>query len=80
MANSSSKNDLTWEVDNKFIPKYILNDMKRYKKDELDTWYLKNKCDEFINNTGTYFTNFKIKNFDLIKNDVSKENNNQYQT
>ena len=54
--------------------------MKWYKKDGLDTWYLKNKCDEFINNTGTYFANFKIKNFDLIKNDVSKENNNQYQT
>ena len=29
-----------------------------------------------INNT--YFTNLKITNFDLIKNDVSKENIKQY--
>ena len=80
MANSSSKNDLTWEVDNKFIQKYILNDLKWYKEDGFDTWYLKNKCEEFINNTDTYFTNFKIANVDLIKNDVSKENKKQYQT
>ena len=48
--------------------------MKWYKKG-LDTWHLQNKCNEFINNTDTYFTNF-----DLIKNDVSKENIKQYQT
>ena len=53
--------------------------MKWYEKDSLDTWYLQNKCNQFINNTDTYFTNFKITNFDLIKNDVSKENIRQYQ-
>ena len=80
MGNSSSKNDLKQEVDNKFIPKYIPNDLKWYEKDGLDTWYLKNKCGEFINNTDIYFTNFKITNFDFIKNNVSKENKKQYQT
>ena len=59
MANSSSKNDLVWEVDNKFIPKFIPNDLKWYEKDSLDTWYQQNKCNEFINNTDTYFKNFK---------------------
>ena len=78
--DSSSKNDLTWQVDSKFIPKYIPNDLKWYKKDGLDTWYLKNKCDNFINNTYTYFEKFKITNFDLIKNDVSKDVKKQYQT
>ena len=61
MGNSSSKDDLKQEVDNKFIPKYIPNDLKWYEKDGLDTWYLKNKCGEFINNTDIYFTNFENK-------------------
>ena len=26
--DSSTKNDLTWQVDNKFISKYIPNDLK----------------------------------------------------
>ena len=69
---------MTWEFGNKFIPKFIPNDLKWYKKDGLDTLYLQNKCNEFINNTDTYFTNLKITNFDLIKNDVSKENIKQY--
>ena len=40
-----SKNDLTWEVDNKFIPKYIPNDLNWHKRDGLGTWCLKNKCE-----------------------------------
>ena len=40
----TSKNDLTWEVDNKFIPKCVPNDLKWYERDGLDTWYLQNKC------------------------------------
>ena len=71
---------MTREVGTKFISKFIPNDLKWYEKDGLDTWYLQNKCNEFINNTNTYFTNFKITNFDLIKNDVSKENIKQYHT
>ena len=76
----TSKNDLTWEVDNKLIPKFAPNDLKWYERDGLDTWYLQNKCNEFINNTDTYFKRMKITNFDLIKNDVPKEKLKQYQT
>ena len=76
----TSKNDLTWEVDNKFIPKCVPNDLKCYERDGLDIWYLQNKCNEFINNTDCYFKRMKITNFDLIKNDVPKEKLKQYQT
>ena len=62
--DSSTKIDLTWQADNKFIPKYIPNDLKWQEKDGLDTWYLKNKCDDFINNTDTHFEKFRITNFD----------------
>ena len=30
----------TWEVDNVFIPKYVPNNLKWYKRHGLDTWYL----------------------------------------
>ena len=33
----ASKNDLTWEVDNKLIPKFVPNDLNWYDKDGLDT-------------------------------------------
>ena len=42
--NVTSKNDLTWEVDIKLIPKFVPNDLKWYERDGLDTWYLQNKC------------------------------------
>ena len=50
----TSKNDLTWEVGNTLIPKFVPSDLKWYERDGLDTWYLQNKCNEFINNTDTY--------------------------
>ena len=78
--DSTSKNHLTWEVDDKLIPKFVPNDLKWYERDGLDTWYLQNKCNEFINNTDTYFKRMKITNFDLIKNDVPKEKLKQNQT
>ena len=76
----TSKNNLTWKFDNKLIPKFVPNDLKWCERDGLDTWYLQNKCNEFINNTDTYFKRMKITNFDLIKNDVPKEKLKQYQT
>ena len=78
--DNTSKNNLTWEVDNKLFPKFVPNDLKWYERDDLNTWYLQNKCNEFINNTETYFKRMKITNFDFIKNDVPKEKLKQYQT
>ena len=51
----AESHDLTWEADNKFIPKYIPGDLKWYEKDGLDTWFLRNKCEEFLNNTDLHF-------------------------
>ena len=68
------------KFDNKFIPKYVPNDLKWYERDGLDTWYLQNKCADFINNTDEHFKQMKIKKFDMIRNDVSKDKIKQYQT
>ena len=68
------------KFDNKFIPKYVPNDLKWYERDGLDTWYLQNKCADFINNTDEHFKQMKITNFDMIRNDVSKDKIKQYQT
>ena len=58
----------------------VPNDLKWYKRDGLDTWYLQDKCNEFINITDTYFKRMKITNIDMIKNIVPKEKLKQYQT
>ena len=69
MAKST---DLTWKEDNVFIPQYIPNDLKWFETDGLDTWYLKNKSDEFLQKTDLHFKRRKTVNFDYIKNDVGK--------
>ena len=73
-------NDLTWEADNIFIPKYIPGDLKWYKKDGLDTWYLRNKCEDFLKNTDLHFAKRKVVNVLMIKNEVGEETKKQYQT
>ena len=78
--NFTSENDLTWEVGNKFIPKFVPNDLKWHERDGLDTWNQQNKFNEFINNTDNYFKRMNIIKFDLIKKDVPKEKFKQYQT
>ena len=64
----TESHDLTLEADNKFIPKYIPEDLKWYEKDRLDTWFLRN------------FKKRHIVNFDMIKNNPSQETIKQYQT
>ena len=73
-------NQLTWEVDNTFIPKYTPNNLKWYEKDRLETWYRQNKCNEFLSNTDNYFQKMRIVNFDIIKNKVEEDKLKQYQT
>ena len=48
--------------------------------DGLDIWYLRNKCNDFLNDTDEHFKQMKIINFDMIKNNVSKPELKQYQT
>ena len=76
----TESHDLTLEADNKFIPKYIPGDLKWYEKGGLDTWFLRNKCEEFLNNTDLFFKKRHMVNFDMIKNSPSQETIKQYQT
>lgn len=65
----------TW---NNFIPKYVPNDLKWYEHDGLDTWYLQNKCNEFLQDTDLHFQQRQILNFDIIENGVSERTIKQY--
>ena len=51
----AESNYLIWEADDNFIPQYIPGNLKWYEKDGLDTWYLQNKCEEFLNDTDDHF-------------------------
>ena len=67
------------KYDNKFIPKYVPN-LKWYERDGLDTWYLQDKCNDFINDTDEHFKQMNVINFDMIKNEASQDKIKQYQT
>ena len=72
MAKSTGKGD------NVFIHKYVPNNLKWYERDGLDTWYLQNKCNEFLEDTDLHLKQRQIVNFDLIKNGVSERTIKQY--
>ena len=57
---------MTGKLDNEFIPKYILSDLKWYEREGLDTWYLEEKCKGFLGDTDKHFKNTKIVNFDIM--------------
>ena len=69
---------MAFRNDNKFIPKYVANDLKWYEKDRLDTWYFQNKCADLLMDTDEHFKKMKVVNFDIIKNEVSQEKFKQY--
>ena len=56
----------TWKVDNTFVPKFVPDNLKWYERDGLETWYLRNKCSEFLEDTDSHFKYRKIVNFDII--------------
>ena len=68
----------TWEVNNVFIPKYVPNNLKWYERDGIDTWYLQNKSNEFLENTDLHFKQRKVVNFDIIKNGENDKSIQQY--
>ena len=57
----TSTNQLIWEVDNTFIPKYMPNNLKWYEKHGLETQHRKNKRNEILNNTDEYLKNENYK-------------------
>ena len=68
MAEST---DLTWKVDNTFVLPFVLNDLKWFERDGLETWYRRNKCEEFLQDTDSHFKSRKNVNFHMIKNEAS---------
>ena len=54
------------KFDNRFIPKYIPNDLPWYERDGLDTWYQQNKCNDFLRDMDENFKEMKTANFDII--------------
>ena len=58
----------TWKVDNTVVPKFIPDNLKWYKRGGLETWYLRNKFSEFLQDTDSHFKNRKIVNFDITNN------------
>ena len=78
MATSSANTIYT----NTYIPEYVSDNLKWYERDGLDTWYKKNKCDEFLEDTDRYFHTAQIINFDIIRNQkqLPKNKLEQYQT
>ena len=70
---------MTWKVDSNFVPPFVPKDLKWLEKDGLETWYSRNKCEEFLENTDLHFKHRKIINFDMIKNDITDKKIKQYQ-
>ena len=63
MAESS-----TWQYDNIFIPAYVPDNLKWFERVGLETWYRKNKYDQFMEDTDSHFKNRRLVNFDMMKN------------
>ena len=61
-------NSVNLNFDNKFVPSYIPDDLEWFERDGLETWYRKNKCDDFSNDTDSHFQNTMKVKFDIIKN------------
>ena len=72
----------TWQYDNTFIPTYIPDNLKWFECDGLETWYRKNNCNEFLEDTDSHFRSRLIVNFDMITNDekLDPETIKQYRT
>ena len=77
----AESNDLRYY--NTYIPSYVPDNPKWFERDGLETWYRKNKCDDFLSNPDLYFKKMVIVNFDMIRNGDKMETlkkNRQYQT
>ena len=69
MATSSVNTIYT----NTYIPEHVSDNLKWYESDGLVTWYKKNNCDEFLEDTDCYFHTTQIINFDIkIKKQLQK--------
>ena len=58
----------TGQYDNKLVPTFVPDNLKWFERNGLETWYRKNKCDEFLKDADSHFKNRHILNFDMITN------------
>ena len=58
--------------------KCIPNNLKWYERDGLNTWYLQNKLNEFLEDTDSHFKQTKTVNFDIIENGIDESKLKQY--
>ena len=72
----------TWKVDNTFVPKFISDNLRWCKRDDLEMWYLRNKCSAFLEDKDSHFKNRKKAHFEVINNGakMAKQTLMQYRT
>ena len=70
-----AESDMTWKGDHNFFLPFVSKDLKWFEKDVLETWYRRNKSEEFLENTDLHFKRRKIINFNMIKNDITRRKN-----
>lgn len=77
-----NRKEMSQNLVNKVIPKYVPKNVPWHERDGLNTWFGQGKCNDFLQTTNEHFQKTKIINFDIINNktDISKENIKQYQT
>ena len=54
------------KLDNRFIPRFVSNNLPWCERDGLLTWYDQVKCQEFLEDIVEHFQNLKIINSDVI--------------
>ena len=64
------------KVDNCFVPNFVSNNLPWYERDGLMTWCDQVKCQEFLENTDSYFQNLEIINFDIIQSNGNLDEKN----
>ena len=60
-------------IANKYVPDFVPDDLKWYKRDGLLTWYDQIKCETFLEDPDRHFNNTKIVNFDIVNKWVRGE-------
>ena len=58
---------------NNYVPEFVPQDLPRYKRDGLMTYYNQVKCQEYLRNSDSHFKTAKVINFDIIRREAARE-------
>ena len=58
---------------NNYVPEFVPQDLPRYERDGLMTYYNQVKCQEYLRNSDNHFKTAKIINFDIIRREAARE-------